>query len=103
MGRGWFEVDGDNFGVEDYTGTIAEVRFESGNYGWQMVVVNKLDEPTPKNDGTLRTEAVVYYSLPKTWLSRDGGLSVLDESGDVDARPNANTQFGRLIKRVGEI
>lgn len=103
MGRGWFEVEGDNFGVEDYTGTISEVRFESGDYGWQMVVVNKLDEPTPKNDGTLRTEGLAYYSLPKTWVSRDGGASVIDESGDLDARPNANTQFGKLLKRVGAL
>lgn len=89
--------------TDDYTGTIADLVFQPGEYGPQALVTVDLDEPFTAADGTLQNARTIYLRIQKGFnVAPDGTL--LHESGDLDKKMKSDgSQWVKFAERVIEL
>jgi hypothetical protein len=98
MARDVFDIPSGEF-VEDFTGTISDVAFVEGTFGWQTQVTVTLDEAIPKQDGTLMTEKTIYLGLPDDWRSTDGFTldKIVNGAVDPEAKISRRNKWGNFV------
>jgi hypothetical protein len=89
--------------TDDYTGTLADLVFQPGEFGPQAIVTVGLDEPFTRDDGTLANERTIYLRIQRGFdVAPDGTL--IHESGDKDKKMKSDgSQWVKFAERVSEL
>lgn len=98
----YWDLEEGGGGLNGARGVVTDTFFTEGDYGWQWIIKTKFDDPEnwPKfEDGTF----TLYLGLPPGWLSKDGGETVVHESGDESKRYNKGSKVGRFITQLAKI
>jgi hypothetical protein len=96
-----FALDPGGF-TEDFTGEIADLVFQPGQFGTQAIVTVALDEPITKNDGTLLNDKTLYISVGAGWNTTDG-TTLVHDSGDDSKKMRADSKWGKFTERIVEL
>src|SRR4051812_19246099 len=86
--------------LDDFTGTVTSLDFETSDYGPQFKFTVKYDTPQPRNDGTLAMEKFFWIGLPDSW--NFNGERIVHESGDLGKFLDSRNKFQQIVQIAAE-
>jgi hypothetical protein len=95
--------DLDRGGDEGFWGTISDINFKSGDYGFEGTIQVLYDEPRAKDDGTLSFGRPIFCKV----AGSDQGFQVTDDGAGFthpdQKKPRANSRWGETMTRISEL